>query len=86
MTRPNPYFITTTITPTTTASVDASEELVQALRDLDIPAEVLNARPENVERESEIVAQVIHRPLPLPSMLYIELDKVAFVLVTLLLA
>ena len=42
--------------------MDASEELVQALRDLDIPAEVLNARPENVERESEIVAQVIHCP------------------------
>ena len=40
-----------------TTSVEQSEDLVQALRDLDIPAQVLNARPENVERESEIVAQ-----------------------------
>ena len=46
--------------------MDASEELVQALRDLDIPAEVLNARPENVERESEIVAQVTSKPQATP--------------------
>jgi len=40
-----------------TTSVEKSEELVQALKDLGIPASVLNARPENVERESEVVAQ-----------------------------
>jgi preprotein translocase subunit SecA len=40
-----------------TTSVEQSEDLVQALRDLDVPAQVLNARPENVERESEIVSQ-----------------------------
>lgn len=40
-----------------TTSVAASEEMVQALRDLGIDAAVLNARPENVERESEIVSQ-----------------------------
>ena len=53
--------------------MDASEELVQALRDLDIPAEVLNARPENVERESEIVAQVTSKPqAPPPPPSYIS--------------
>jgi preprotein translocase subunit SecA len=40
-----------------TTSVESSEEMVQALKDLGIPAQVLNARPENVERESDIVAQ-----------------------------
>lgn len=40
-----------------TDSVEKSEELAAALKDLGINAEVLNARPENVERESEIVSQ-----------------------------
>lgn len=40
-----------------TTSIESSEELYAALKDLDIPANILNARPENVERESDIVAQ-----------------------------
>ncbi|KAJ1418833.1 P-loop containing nucleoside triphosphate hydrolase protein, partial [Ochromonadaceae sp. CCMP2298] len=40
-----------------TTSVEASEDTVQALRGLGVNAKVLNARPENVERESEVVAQ-----------------------------
>ena len=40
-----------------TTSVESSEEIVAALKDLEIPTKVLNARPENVERESEIVSQ-----------------------------
>jgi len=40
-----------------TTSVEASEEMMSALSDLGVPARVLNARPENVERESEIVSQ-----------------------------
>ena len=41
-----------------TTSVESSEEMVQALTDLGIEnVQVLNARPENVERESEIVSQ-----------------------------
>lgn len=40
-----------------TTSVEQSEELVSALSDLDISAQLLNARPENVEKESQIVAQ-----------------------------
>lgn len=41
-----------------TTSVESSEEMVSALTDLGIEdVKVLNARPENVERESEIVSQ-----------------------------
>eukprot|EP01041_Mallomonas_annulata_P006005 gene6005-12107_t len=40
-----------------TTSVETSEEMAQALKDLGIDVKVLNARPESVERESEIVAQ-----------------------------
>lgn len=40
-----------------TTSIESSEEMIQALRDLNITAALLNARPENVEREAEIVAQ-----------------------------
>lgn len=40
-----------------TTSVAYSEEVFAALQDLGIPAQLLNAKPENVERESEIVAQ-----------------------------
>ncbi|AKG21659.1 preprotein translocase subunit SecA [Calothrix sp. 336/3] len=40
-----------------TTSVEKSEYLSQLLREMEIPHELLNARPENVERESEIVAQ-----------------------------
>jgi preprotein translocase subunit SecA len=40
-----------------TTSVEKSEYLSQLLRDQNIPHELLNARPENVEREAEIVAQ-----------------------------
>ena len=41
-----------------TTSVESSEEMMSALTDIGINALVLNAKPENVERESEIVAQV----------------------------
>jgi preprotein translocase subunit SecA len=40
-----------------TTSVDKSEYLSALLKQSGIPHELLNARPENVERESEIVAQ-----------------------------
>ncbi|RLN23505.1 protein translocase subunit SECA1, chloroplastic [Panicum miliaceum] len=40
-----------------TTSVEQSESLSEQLREAGIPHEVLNAKPENVEREAEIVAQ-----------------------------
>jgi preprotein translocase subunit SecA len=40
-----------------TTSVEKSEVLSQLLHQLEIPHNLLNAKPENVERESEIVAQ-----------------------------
>ncbi|MFM7364363.1 MAG: preprotein translocase subunit SecA [Cuspidothrix sp.] len=40
-----------------TTSVEKSEYLSELLKDMEIPHELLNARPENVEREAEIVAQ-----------------------------
>lgn len=40
-----------------TTSVEQSDSLSEQLRDTGIPHEVLNAKPENVEREAEIVAQ-----------------------------
>jgi preprotein translocase subunit SecA len=40
-----------------TTSVEKSEVLSQLLSQLEIPHNLLNAKPENVERESEIVAQ-----------------------------
>ncbi|KAL9225051.1 hypothetical protein vseg_001020 [Gypsophila vaccaria] len=40
-----------------TTSVEQSELLSEQLRQVGIPHEVLNAKPENVEREAEIVAQ-----------------------------
>lgn len=40
-----------------TTSVESSEEVAEALSDLGVDVKVLNAKPENVERESEIVAQ-----------------------------
>ena len=40
-----------------TTSVDKSEVLSKLLSQLEIPHQLLNAKPENVERESEIVAQ-----------------------------
>jgi preprotein translocase subunit SecA len=40
-----------------TTSVEQSDELSQLLREAGITHEVLNAKPENVEREAEIVAQ-----------------------------
>merc|ERR1711871_1229056 len=40
-----------------TTSVESSEEIAKALRDLEIKVNVLNAKPENVEFESETVAQ-----------------------------
>ncbi|WOL15792.1 protein translocase subunit SECA1, chloroplastic [Canna indica] len=40
-----------------TTSVEQSDSLSEQLREAGIPHEVLNAKPENVERESEIVAQ-----------------------------
>jgi preprotein translocase subunit SecA len=40
-----------------TTSVDKSEILSALLKQLDVPHNLLNAKPENVERESEIVAQ-----------------------------
>ncbi|BAZ20193.1 preprotein translocase SecA subunit [Kalymmatonema gypsitolerans NIES-4073] len=44
-----------------TTSVEKSEYLSQLLRQMSIPHELLNARPENVEREAEIVAQAGRR-------------------------
>lgn len=40
-----------------TTSVERSEQIAQLLDEDGIPYELLNAKPENVERESEIVAQ-----------------------------
>lgn len=40
-----------------TTSVEQSDALSEQLREAGIPHEVLNAKPENVEREAEIVAQ-----------------------------
>jgi preprotein translocase subunit SecA len=40
-----------------TTSVEKSEVISQLLNQLEIPHELLNAKPENVERESEIIAQ-----------------------------
>lgn len=40
-----------------TTSIEKSELLARLLRELDIPHNLLNAKPENVERESEIIAQ-----------------------------
>ncbi|GET42435.1 preprotein translocase subunit SecA [Microseira wollei] len=40
-----------------TTSVEKSELLSRLLRERDIPHNLLNAKPENVERESEIIAQ-----------------------------
>jgi len=40
-----------------TTSVENSEKLAQLLDERSIPYNLLNARPENVERESEIIAQ-----------------------------
>ncbi|MDZ8028181.1 MAG: preprotein translocase subunit SecA [Nostoc sp. DedQUE11] len=44
-----------------TTSVEKSEYLSRLLKQLEIPHELLNARPENVEREAEIVAQAGRR-------------------------
>jgi len=40
-----------------TTSVEKSELLSRLLKEMEIPHELLNARPENVEREAEIIAQ-----------------------------
>lgn len=40
-----------------TTSIEKSELLARLLRELQIPHNLLNAKPENVERESEIIAQ-----------------------------
>jgi len=40
-----------------TTSVDASEAISQLLLEVEVPHEVLNAKPEIVDRESEIIAQ-----------------------------
>lgn len=40
-----------------TTSVEQSESLAKQLDDVDIPYQVLNAKPENAEREAEIVSQ-----------------------------
>ncbi|BAS55130.1 MULTISPECIES: preprotein translocase subunit SecA [Leptolyngbya] len=40
-----------------TTSVEKSELLSQLLQELNVPHNLLNAKPENVERESEIIAQ-----------------------------
>ncbi|BAT95220.1 hypothetical protein VIGAN_08189900 [Vigna angularis var. angularis] len=40
-----------------TTSVEQSDSLSELLKEAEIPHEVLNAKPENVEREAEIVAQ-----------------------------
>ncbi|TAE61899.1 MAG: preprotein translocase subunit SecA [Nostocales cyanobacterium] len=44
-----------------TTSVEKSELLSRLLKEMNIPHELLNARPENVEREAEIVAQAGRR-------------------------
>lgn len=40
-----------------TTSVELSESLSEQLQEVGVPHEILNAKPENVEREAEIVAQ-----------------------------
>jgi preprotein translocase subunit SecA len=40
-----------------TTSIEKSQEIAQYLQEMGIPFNLLNAKPENVERESEIVAQ-----------------------------
>lgn len=40
-----------------TTSVEYSEELAEALTDIGLKVNLLNAKPENIEKESEIVAQ-----------------------------
>jgi len=40
-----------------TTSVEKSELLSRLLHELHVPHNLLNAKPENVERESEIIAQ-----------------------------
>lgn len=40
-----------------TTSVEQSDALSEQLKEIDIPHEILNAKPENVEREAEIIAQ-----------------------------
>ncbi|XP_059077428.1 protein translocase subunit SecA, chloroplastic isoform X2 [Cryptomeria japonica] len=40
-----------------TTSVEQSDSLSEQLKEIDIPHEILNAKPENVEREAEIIAQ-----------------------------
>jgi len=40
-----------------TTSVETSEEMIIALKDIGVNGKLLNARPENVERESDIIAQ-----------------------------
>eukprot|EP00981_Chlorochromonas_danica_P011634 scaffold4165_cov194-Ochromonas_danica.AAC.6 len=40
-----------------TVSVQASEDLAQALKDLGVKAQVLNARPDKIEKEAEIISQ-----------------------------
>ena len=44
-----------------TTSVEKSEMLGQLLNEYDLPYKILNAKPENVRRESEIVAQAGNR-------------------------
>lgn len=41
-----------------TTSIQASEQLDKLLNEYNVPHELLNAKPENVERENEIIAQV----------------------------
>ena len=40
-----------------TTTIEKSELLASLFNELDIPYRLLNARPENIEKESEIVAQ-----------------------------
>lgn len=41
-----------------TTSIESSEEIYAALKDIGLDnVQLLNARPENIEKESEIVAQ-----------------------------
>ena len=44
-----------------TTSVEKSEMLGQLLNEYDLPYQILNAKPENVRRESEIIAQAGNR-------------------------
>jgi preprotein translocase subunit SecA len=54
-----------------TTSIQASEQLDKLLNEYNVPHELLNAKPENVERENEIIAQV-RRPASLPTLVAIE--------------